>query len=283
MKRKYGFLFLCALLLGLSGGCVNISDRVLPESARTSATTAPPAEIKTVSIATTTSERSATAAPFATTEESAGEEIYNVFPLSEADEEFLAGCVFVGDSICSGLSRYGILGERQVAAQGNIAARNIFDFTFTENGAELSLLSLLVDRKPRTVVFSMGMNDVNITTAQEFTENYKNLLRTAEGFLPDARLVVLSITPVKKDSEFTANETIDRFNLALKEMIGENESWTFADVTPEMKNADNALKTNYDGGDGIHLSPDAYDAILGQLCGLLVPDDPENPDGITIS
>lgn len=279
MKRKYGFFF-CALLLALSGGCVNISDRVLPESALTSTTTIPPAEIKTVSIATTTSERSTTTPPFITTAEPSESEEYGDFPRSEADEEFLSGCVFVGDSICSGLSRYGILSEKQVAAQGNIAARNIFDFTFNEGGAELSLLSLLVDRKPKAVVFSMGMNDVNITTTQEFADNYKNLLRTAEGFLPDAKMIVLSITPVKKDSEFTANETIDRFNLALKEMIAENEDWTFVDITPGMKNADNALKTNYDGGDGIHLSPDAYEAILGQLCEQVVPD---VPDDITIS
>lgn len=283
MKRKYGFFFF-ALLLCLSGGCVNISDRVLPESAPTSATTVPPAEIKTVSIATTTSERTTTAPPtFVTTAEPSESEEYHSFPRSEADEEFLSGCVFVGDSICSGLARYGILSEKQVAAQGNIAARNIFDFTFNEGGAELSLLSLLVDRKPKTVVFSMGMNDVNITTTQEFADNYKNLIRTAEGFLPDAKMIVLAITPVKKDSEFTANETIDRFNLALKEMIDENEDWTFVDITPEMKNAENALKTNYNGGDGIHLSPDAYEAILGQLCDRMVPDDPDNPDGITIS
>lgn len=152
MKRKYGFL-LCALLLCAAGGCVNISDRVLPETSPTTVTTVPPSAIKTVSIETTTSAATTTAAPFSTTAEPSESEEYHSFPRSEADEEFLSGCVFVGDSICSGLARYGILPEKQVAAQGNIAARNIFDFTFTDGGAERSLLSLLVDRKPEYVVF----------------------------------------------------------------------------------------------------------------------------------
>lgn len=262
------------MLTAAAGGCVNIANRTLPETSAPPATSAPPRDIKTVSVATTTSEKNAAESPFVTTTDPPEEEIYRSFPLSDADRDFLEGCVFVGDSICSGLMHYEILAPRQVAAQGNIAARNIFDFTFTEGGAELSLLSLLVDRKPKTVVFSMGMNDVNITTKQEFTENYKNLLRTAEGFLPDAKLVVLSITPVEEDSAFTANETIDSFNEALKDMIAENENWTYVDISPEMKNAQNALKTDYNGGDGIHLSPDAYAAILGQLCGQLVADEP---------
>ncbi|MCM1333669.1 MAG: GDSL-type esterase/lipase family protein [Bacteroides sp.] len=267
---------LAALLLIAAGGCVNIADRTLPETSATTVTTPPPSEIKTVSVATTTSEKSAPESAFITTADAPEAEVYHDFPLSDADRGFLDGCVFVGDSICSGLMFYDILTPEQVAAQGNIAARNIFDFTFTEDGAELSLLSLLVDRKPETVVFSMGMNDVNITSKQEFAENYKNLLRTAEGFLPDARLVVLSITPVEEDSAFTANETIDLFNEALAEMIAENEKWVYVDVSPEMKNSRNALKTNYNGGDGIHLSPDAYAAILGQLCDRLVIDN--DPD-----
>ena len=49
-------------------------------------------------------------------------------------------------------------------------------------------------------------------------------------------------------------------------MIGENEKWHYADVTAELKNEENALKTNYSSGDGIHLSPDAYYAVLYQLC-----------------
>ncbi len=267
MKKIFLFLF-CALLSAFACGCVNISDRTLPpaSSATTAASTAEPP--KTVSVATTTSasQTSPTEIPFVTTSETEFTEEYHTFLLSEADKDFLSRCVFVGDSICSGLMHYEILSPQQVAAQGNIAARNIFDFTFKEDGAELSLLPLLVDRKPDYIVFSMGMNDVNITSKQEFAENYRNLLQTTEGFLPNAKLIVLSVTPIDRNSSFTSNENIDDFNKALEEMIGENEKWTYVDITPELKNSANALKTDYSSGDGIHLSPDAYYAILGQLC-----------------
>ena len=44
-------------------------------------------------------------------------------------------------------------------------------------------------------------------------------MSTTEGFLPDAELIVLSITPIGRDSTFTANENIDKFNKALEKMI----------------------------------------------------------------
>ena len=49
-------------------------------------------------------------------------------------------------------------------------------------------------------------------------------------------------------------------------MIAENDKWCFVDVSAELKNSENALKTDYSSGDGIHLSPDAYHAVLYQLC-----------------
>ncbi len=194
------------------------------------------------------------------------EEFYSSFNFTDDDYDFLEQCVFVGDSICSGLGHYGILPMDNVVAQGNIAARNIFDFTFTVDGSELSLVSALVNVNPEYVIFSMGINDVNITSEEEFADNYREILSTVEGFMPSAKLVVLSITPISVDSAFTENENIDKFNEALETMIDENGKWSYVDVSAELKNSENALKTDYSSGDGIHLSPAAYYAVLYQLC-----------------
>lgn len=289
MKRNMAFLLFAALLLAFAGGCNDISERELTESTvSTTATTTParstePPDVpKTVSVTTTTTPEKTEppeTTPAETTTADGLTEEYGTFTLSDEDMEFFSHCVFVGDSICSGLMHYGILEPENVAAQGNIAARNIFDFTFRQDGSDISLLPLLVDRKPDYIVFSMGMNDVNITSTEEFAENYRNLLKTAEGFLPDAKLIVLSVTPVAYDSAFTSNENIDNFNAELKKMLDESEKWTYVDVTPELKNSFNGLKTNYSGGDGIHLAPDAYYAILWQLCeAVLHKEDADNAD-----
>lgn len=270
MKKRLVSALLAAIVL-ISGGCVDISDRTAPEKpvvAVVSTTTAEdiPDTPVTASVSTTT-ENHTTQIPVITSGTvDEIEEFYSTFTFSDEDYAFLENCVFTGDSICSGLGHYGIIPAKNVIAQGNIAARNIFDFTFTVDGSELSLVSALVNADPDYVVFSMGINDVNITSEEEFAENYREILSTTEGFLPDAQLIVVSITPIDMTSTFTTNENIDSFNKALSEMMSENDNWHYVDVTEEMKNSENALKTDYSSGDGIHLSPDAYYAVLYQIC-----------------
>lgn len=286
MGRRTAAALMSVLIL-LSCGCVDITNRTAPERpviATVSETVKdiPDAPV-TVSVATTTAPQSAEE----TTEftDIPMEEIYGSFEFSDKDYEFLNKCVFVGDSICSGLGHYGIIPAQRVIAQGNIAARNIFDFTFTAEGGELTLVSALVNAKPDYIVFSMGINDVNITSEQEFTDNYREILTMTEGFLPDAKLIVLSVTPVDASSTFTTNERIDSFNEALSAMAEESEGWLYVDVTGELKNDANALKTAYSSGDGIHLSPDAYHAVLYQLCRAYLGDNEtaETSDGDEIT
>ena len=272
-KRKRLLCVFLSAMVFMTGGCVDIRNRPAPAnpvmatvSTEASITDIPDAPV-TVSVATTTASRAETTTIMPDTSVEI-EEFYSTFEFLETDYEFLGNCVFVGDSICSGLGHYGIIPMERVIAQGNIAARNIFDFTFTVDGGEQSLLTALVNANPKYVVFSMGINDVNITSEQEFMDNYREILKMTEGFLPNARLIILSVTPIDITSTFTTNENIDGFNEVHGKLADENDRWFYADVTKELKNSENALKTNYSSGDGIHLAPDAYNAVLYQLCRL---------------
>ena len=197
---------------------------------------------------------------------------YKSYPLSAEYKDFLSECVFVGDSICSGLKAYELLPANQVLAVGNVAARNIFEdwVEFKVNGEKMTLLSALVDLKPKYIVFSMGMNDVNMTSEQAFCKNYEDILSQVESFLPDAKLYVCSITPItygESGKLFTYPENIDSFNAALKEYLDSTEKWVYVDVQHELKNTRNMLKDDYLGSpDGVHLAPGAYYAIMYQIC-----------------
>ena len=232
------------------------------------------ATLGTTSLTTTTTEATETeitaGSEYVATDESTGvEEIYREYVLTDKYNEFISQCVFVGDSICSGLKAYSILPASQVLAQGNVAARSIFDYEFKVNGDKMSILAALVDLKPKYVVFSMGMNDVNITSEKTFCDNYGDLLAQTASFLPDATLIVCSVTPVTYSIEgklFTYNDNIDSFNIELKKYLDKTD-WIYADIAHELKNSANMLKSKYLGSeDGVHLAPDAYTAILYQLC-----------------
>ncbi len=222
------------------------------------------------SVSTTTSATVSTAASSSTAKISAPSS--GNYTLTDDDKAFLSNCVFVGDSICSGLSVYKVLPKSNVVAKGCVAARSIFDYKFSVGGSNLGVVAALKALKPKYVIFSMGMNDVNMTSAQKYCENYKTLLTKVQDALPDAKLVVASITPITTTSTFCTNSRIDTFNSTIKSYLAENyPAWGYVDISTLLKNQYNGLISNYTSGDGIHLAPKAYTVILYQVCAQLAP------------
>lgn len=240
----------------------------------TTETTSTTTETTTTSTTTTTTETTTTTTAAVTI----GEIVADTGTIyTEADTHgltpeyyaFLHDTVFVGDSICSGLQVYHILPDNNCAAKGSVAARNIFDFTFDVNGGSFGITYALTLLQPKYVVFSMGMNDVNMSTPEQYCENYERLLDTVQEALPDAKLYVATITPVLTGIDFTTNEKLDTYNAELKAYLASTD-YGFVDIASGLKTDANALNPDYNGGDGIHLAPSAYYVILRQVCAQLV-------------
>ena len=192
--------------------------------------------------------------------------------LTASDQAFLADCVFVGDSICSGLKAYNILPAKNVLAKGNVGVRSIFDYSFSVNGGSYKVVQGLTALKPKNVICWMGMNDINMTTSQKYCENYQKLLTKVHEALPSAALYVVSISPIATTSKFSTNKKIDDYNAAISSYLSSNyPSWKFVNTAPVLKNEYNGLRSNYSSGDGIHLSPAAYQAMLAELCRQIAP------------
>ena len=178
---------------------------------------------------------------------------------ANADEAF-EKTVFVGDSICSGLRVYGFMPDNNCLAEGSVGAWSIFNYNFTVDGMEYDLITALTKVDPSFVVFSMGMNDINITDEDGFLENYDEILSKTHEALPDAKLFVCSITPTLNAESFK-NSRIDSFNEAMSKHL-EGSDYYFIDVTSYFKDASsNSLKEEYSAGDGIHLSTTAYEVL----------------------
>ena len=230
----------------------------------------------TTTVITTTETAAETAAVtigelpvFVTTAASAEEPEPDAYGLTAEDYAFLHDTVFVGDSICSGLRVYGILPEDNVLAKGCVGARNIFEYTFDCRGNEFGAAYALTVLKPRYIVFSMGMNDVNMTTPDVYCKNYDFLLKTIRSVMPDSVFFVASVTPITADTTFSTNQKIDTLNQTIRDHLY-GTSTGFVDVASGLKTWNGCLNPNYNGGDGVHLAPAAYYVYLNQICDQLV-------------
>jgi hypothetical protein len=176
-------------------------------------------------------------------------------PLNEEEAEFLKSLMFSGDSIMTGFHTYGFVPKSRVFAEGGVAARNyrLFDY----NGGK-DLTEEVTKANPGILVLSMGLNDVNMVTAEEFAESYGDIFK---GFKAE-RVAVLSITPVMAESGFTDNERIRDFNRALEVTAAAYENVKYIDIySPLSENGSLAPKFDAENGEGVHLMPNAYNVI----------------------
>lgn len=188
--------------------------------------------------------------------------------LSESQAAFADKSLFVGDSICRGFTAYNVVKAKNVYAAGSVGARNFFEMEFHYYGEPTEYSDVLEQVQPENVFLSMGMNDVNITTAQQFCENYRKLIDfTLEH--SSAKVYVCAITPIRTD--FTEHSRIDAFNIAIKNYITENygQRVGFIDFGYLLKNSENMLAAGLDSGDGIHLAPECYFIAMLEICSQL--------------
>jgi lysophospholipase L1-like esterase/predicted small secreted protein len=189
------------------------------------------------------------------------------YSLTDEMQSFIDGCVFIGDSICYGLDYYKYIDSSQSLARENIAARNIF--TYKEfncsDGQKRWIADAIAFERPKTIVFWMGMNDINIVSEQEHIKNYLHLINTALKMSPSSEIVVMSISPVSGNSKFTSNKEILKYNSAIKEMIENSKipNTYFIDLDPVLKSSDGNIYEKYTGD--LHLNPVTYKAVLYRL------------------
>lgn len=196
--------------------------------------------------------------------------------------------LFVGDSICYGFSAWNVLPGANVYATGCVAARNMLEYEMYYRNERMEFVPVLDIVKPEHIFLWMGMNDVNMTSAREYCENYSNIISLALEN-SEADVYVCAITPIS-NLNFTAPSNITKFNEAITDYIDENysERVHFISFAEPLKDKNGHLTEQYNGGDGIHLSKKVYYIAMHEIAkeidpdGLLVPNIPDKEMGYYI-
>lgn len=181
--------------------------------------------------------------------------------------DYIRSCVFVGDSTCLAFQYYGFISPERCYAKAGAAARNIFDWEFTQRKEEKDILTALANSGCKSFYFLMGLNDVNLTSAEDYYNNYKSFLEAVENTCPYADINLLSITPVTKECEFCFNSSLNKLNDKLIEISRESGGKIkYIDIASFFRNEEGNMKPPYVTDDGIHLREGGYYDILRIIC-----------------
>ncbi len=187
-------------------------------------------------------------------------------------QEYVDKLVFLGDSTTLGLQTYGVLPQTQVWVPSNgtlslfnWATENVmyYDPAAPDVAQSLSIPVAAATRQPEFLVITLGVNGVTLLDETAFKDYYRGLVQAIRQASPGTKVICQSIYPVidGKAPEGVTNAIIDTANTWILS-VAEETGVRFLDSNGSLKDDSGNLNSSYESGDGMHLLPDGYQAIL---------------------
>lgn len=191
---------------------------------------------------------------------------------SSSNVKFYQDRVYVaGDSIAYGFCAYGYIPYEHNIAKGSLAMRNYTDAgwfnEFDVNGRTVKCMDAVIAKQPRLLYVSMGMNDVNLTSAQTYANNYVGFLKKVRANVPNCIIVAANITPIASFSSFTGINNIKNANAAMNAAVKamNDPNIILFDAYSVVSGGGTYMASGYSAGDGIHLAGHVYQKLLNRL------------------
>lgn len=189
------------------------------------------------------------------------------------NESFSDSLCFLGDSITAHMaSRSRIRADKLWCAKDrylNLDSRITYaKIVAPDTGKEERIADVAARLRPTYLVITLGI-DYGVyyyrNAPDTFAHYYEKLLDTIAQASPDTVLLLQSIFPVTAACTPIKNEMIDRANSVIRE-IAARRGLAYLDTQSVLRDKDGYLRTEFcNSTDGIHLSEQAYEAILSYI------------------
>lgn len=282
---------------------------VISTTVETTVTESEASETETITISTTaeteavteitspaeSSETAITAASFVTEEQASYLLTSSSYTMpqnadySNTDFSFFDDCLFIGDSVCSGLKFHSsLLDVPQVAAKGNVGSWSIDEYTFQYEYSlkELDCFSIAKLRQPKRIFLWLGMNDLFMCSVETREQNLLYIYNKLRECCPDSEIYLVSITPLTSDNKWAVNSDgnnrINKYNLAAKELCDNTEGFDFINVHDVLLDGE-SMNKRYSSSDGMHLDEIAYKVILNEIIAVIAEKENEAAETAEVS
>ena len=191
-----------------------------------------------------------------------------------AKKGYLNRCVFLGDSRTVAMVNYGFFNDDSALAQIGIShpafASNIF---MNNAGKEYTMKSYLESHQAQVIYILLGVNGINDSSEDHYKNTFISLIGSVAELAPNSNIVLVSIGPVDDNGmykNYVQNALIDKYNDFLLETAKEKHIF-YLDIAEVLKESDGQVKSEYNGGDGLHYSGKGCEAIFNYIVEHPVP------------
>lgn len=171
---------------------------------------------------------------------------------SEADQLYFKDCVFIGDSITTGIELYGVTKDATVLADKGLNTTSVMKY-----------VSDVGKIKPKYIYIMLGSNDIGFAnmTPDRLIANYDKFVKGVKDASPASVIFLQSVFPVTKAFEVKrpayTNENIDGYNARISQMAAEN-GVRYLNVAEALKDENNDLRHEISPGEGMHIEKKGY-------------------------
>ena len=190
----------------------------------------------------------------------------------EMGQAYLDSIIFLGDSTTYGFQVYGVLAgganTKQVWTPSDrtfslFNQKNIRIY-YPDTKENLTIEKAVATKKPAYMVITLGINGVATMEEDNFISDYKALINRILDANSNTQIILNSIFPVARAYKLLGsinNEKIERANSWVYS-LAEELDLRYLDSASILKDDEGWMMSKYDAGDGLHLKPEAYKAIV---------------------
>ena len=197
--------------------------------------------------------------------------------------QWFSDAAFLGDSLTVGYADYDIdLDGARILAYEGASPNNFVNRTTMKNANDEDEVpfDVLAANPPAKLCVLVGTNAIASGTADDsFLNYYGRMLDDLKSILPDTKIFVQSVLPVRPEvletSPGMATDHLNTINAAIQDMCAEKGCY-YLDLASVFTDSDGNLMEEYAQPDGIHLTVSGYNNWVAYLC-THVPYDKDNP------
>lgn len=177
------------------------------------------------------------------------------------DDTYFADTAFLGNSLMDGLRLFGKLQHGDFYAGTSASVISVNTVRDVEAGGDnkITKMQALLSKQYGKIYVLFGINELGFNV-DSFTELYGELLDQIAAGEPNAKIIVLSLTPItqardREDDLFT-RERIEQFNEAVAKMAT-GKGYTYLNLYDALADEEGWLPEQQ-STDGIHFQPSKY-------------------------
>jgi len=191
-----------------------------------------------------------------------------------AKEGYLNRCVFLGDSRTVAMVNYGFFNDDAALAQIGISHPAFASNTFINNaGKEYTLKSYLGSHQAPVIYIFLGVNGINDSSETHYQDTFVSLIDSVANMAPNSNIVLAAIGPVDDNGIYkktVQNAWIDKYNDFLLETARKKHIF-YLNIAEILKGSNGQVKSEFNGGDGLHYSVKGCEAIFRYIVEHPVP------------